>query len=83
MLGTPINVNRADEEALQLIPGVGAQLSARIVADRAARGPFEKLGALSRVSGVGPKLLAKISQYARAGATGKRKSDGRPPGSLQ
>ncbi len=81
VLGTPINVNRADETALQLIPGLGARLSARIVADRAARGPFEDLGALSRVSGVGPKLLAKISRYARAGAIEKRKSDGRPPGS--
>jgi competence protein ComEA len=58
-----IDVDRATGEEWLRLPGIGPSLASRIVADRAARGPFGGPDGLLRVPGIGPKTLAKIRVY--------------------
>lgn len=55
-----INLNTATQEELETLPGVGAQLAQNIIAARQKK-PFTSLQDLDQVSGVGSKLLEKIS----------------------
>ncbi|HZW11529.1 MAG TPA: ComEA family DNA-binding protein [Phycisphaerales bacterium] len=61
-----INVNTASASELDLLPGIGPALAGRIIADREANGPFRTLDDLDRVSGIGPKTVAKLAPYASA-----------------
>ena len=58
--GPALNVNRATAIELEALPGIGAALARRIVADRESRGPFATAAALDRVPGIGPALVAKL-----------------------
>ncbi|WP_062299188.1 ComEA family DNA-binding protein [Demequina maris] len=59
-----VDLNTADEAALETLPGVGEVLAARIVADREANGPFAVVEDLERVSGVGPSIVEAIADLA-------------------
>lgn len=59
--GGAVNINVADEVALQALPGVGPALAAAIVGDREANGPFASPEDLTRVSGIGKKTFAKMA----------------------
>lgn len=61
-----INVNIASAAELELLPGIGPTLAARIVADRAANGPFASLDDVARVRGIGPRTVDKIRDLAMA-----------------
>ncbi|MBE0475549.1 MAG: ComEA family DNA-binding protein [Coriobacteriia bacterium] len=50
-----VDLNTADEAALDTLPGVGPATARRIVEDRAANGPFARPEDLMRVSGIGEK----------------------------
>ncbi len=54
-----LDINRADAEALQALPGIGPTLARRIVAYREAHGPFRASGDLLRVPGIGAKRYAR------------------------
>jgi len=56
----PVNINTADSEALQALPGIGPAIADRIIAYREENGPFPSPAALIRVEGVGEKLLTEI-----------------------
>jgi competence protein ComEA len=56
----PLNINRATEKQFEKLDGVGPVLAKRIVAYRAANGPFITLEDLDKVSGIGP---AKFAQF--------------------
>lgn len=59
-----IDLNQADEFALQSVPSIGPVLAGRIVEERAVAGPFSSMGQLAeRVKGIGPKTIRKIEQY--------------------
>ncbi len=60
-----INVNQATEAQLQQLPGIGAALSAAIIAER-ERQPFANVNDLDRVPGIGEKRLAAIRQLVTA-----------------
>jgi competence ComEA-like helix-hairpin-helix protein len=60
----PVDLNRAGAGELTRLPGVGPKLAERIVADRAAHGPYRAVADLDRVKGVGPALLQKIAGMA-------------------
>ena len=51
-----VNLNNADKEKLQGLPGIGPAMADRIIEKR----PYEKLEDLLKVSGVGPALLESL-----------------------
>lgn len=58
LLGGPVNINTADAETLAMeLSGVGPALAAAIVADREANGLFTTPEALTRVKGIGNRVL--------------------------
>lgn len=54
------DINTAPATELALLPGIGPQLAARIVADRQSQGPFDSADGLSRVHGIGPKTIQQL-----------------------
>lgn len=58
-----INVNTADAETLQTLPGIGEKRAADIVADREANGPYRFPEELMRVKGIGEETLAGCLDY--------------------
>ena len=58
-----ININTADLDALQEIPGIGAVLAQRIIDYRNENGPFQTVTELTAVSGIGLERLNQIMEY--------------------
>ncbi|TWU26628.1 ComE operon protein 1 [Novipirellula galeiformis] len=58
-----LDLNQAADYELSLLPTVGPVLARRIVGDRQANGPFRSVDDLRRVTGIGPKTIAEISEY--------------------
>lgn len=55
-----IDVNRADETELQVLPGIGPALARRIVEHRTRHGSYRGVDDLLDVPGVGPVVLERI-----------------------
>ena len=56
-----VDVNTADEAALTSVKGVGPATARHIVEERNKRGPYKDAADLAeRVSGIGPKSVAKL-----------------------
>lgn len=68
LLGMPLNVNRADREELELLPGIGPRLAGSIVDVRESSGPFSSLEELLRVTGIGENLAGKMKGRVCFGA---------------
>lgn len=66
-----VDVNEADERELDRLPGVGPALARAIVEDRERNGPFNSLGDLERVAGLGSSKVARLEPHVAlpAGAT--------------
>jgi len=63
-----LNINTATAAQLDdLLPGIGPEKARRIVAWRAANGPFQTIDQLLEVSGIGPKTLERIRPYLQLG----------------
>jgi competence protein ComEA len=60
-----LDINRADANALQALPGIGPALARRIVAYREAHGPFRESGDLLRVPGIGAQRYAGLQGRIR------------------
>jgi competence ComEA-like helix-hairpin-helix protein len=59
--GERINLNTANLEQLEALPGVGPKFAARLIAGR----PYSSFEDLDRVKGVGPKMLEKFKNLVR------------------
>ena len=57
----PLDINRATEDELRTLPGIGSVLAARIVQAREREGPFASLDDLRRVPGLGRAKLDRIA----------------------
>lgn len=55
-----LNLNSADANSLESLPGVGPALAARIIDWRGSNGGFRTVDDLNQVSGIGDKLLERI-----------------------
>lgn len=55
-----ININTADAETLQKLPGIGEVLALRIIAYRTENGPFSSVRDLQKVDGIGAGKLMEI-----------------------
>lgn len=59
----PVDLNRADQTDLLLIPGIGPELARRILDQRARLGRFYSLDELRQVKGVGDATLRKVRPW--------------------
>ena len=62
-----VNINTADSALLATLPGVGPAISQRIIAWRTANGPFAAISDLQSVSGIGPAMMAKVTDLITVG----------------
>lgn len=60
-----ININKADREEIETVPGIGKVLAERIVEYREYNGPFYSEKDLLQVGGIGEKKLEGIREYIR------------------
>ena len=65
--GETIDLNTASADEIARLPRIGMSLAKRIVQDRTTRGAFRDLAELDRVSGVGPALLDRLSEWVAFG----------------
>lgn len=68
-----VDVNRASEAELQVVPGIGPAMAKRIVEWRTKNGRFERLDDLLNVRGIGVKTLEKLRPYLTVGDEGTRR----------
>ena len=61
----PIDLNLATEEELCALPGIGEELSRRILRYRLEQGPFESVEELTEVPGIGEGKLAALEGYLK------------------
>lgn len=62
----PVDINTADAQTLAMVPGIGGGLAERIVAFRAANGPFASVDELLDVSGITDRRLEAIIPFVVA-----------------
>jgi competence ComEA-like helix-hairpin-helix protein len=58
--GGPVNVNTADSELLQTLPGIGPRTAERIIEYRETAGRFKTVDDVQNVKGIGPKKYERI-----------------------
>lgn len=58
-----VNLNTADAEQLQLLPGVGEKRAAAIIDIRSSKGGFKSVEELVEVKGVGAVLLERLRPH--------------------
>ena len=62
-----ININTANADELQTLPGIGPELARCIVEDRQLNGPFTIPENIIRVKGIGQETLEEILNYITVG----------------
>jgi competence protein ComEA len=60
-----VNINDADETALESLPGVGPATAQAIIDYRTQHGKFRSVDDLLNVRGIGPSKLSQIKPHAR------------------
>jgi competence protein ComEA len=58
-----VNLNTADAEQLQMLPGVGEKRAAAIIQIRTRKGGFKSVNDLVEVKGVGENLLQRLRPH--------------------
>ncbi len=60
---TLVNINTADSETLQTLPGIGEKKAADIIAYREEHGAFSSTEDLKNISGIGDSTFEKLSPH--------------------
>ena len=68
LASNPLNINRAGTDDLLLIPGVNLPLARAIVSYRNEVKPFENIGELKEVSGIGRATIERMRPYVTVGS---------------
>lgn len=63
----PLDLNSADNAALQELPGVGPVMAGNIIAWRDANGPFTSVDQLQEITGIGPARYAQLTPLVVVG----------------
>jgi comEA protein len=63
----PINLNAANSEQLQEVPGIGPATAEKILKMRKSYGAFQSVDDLRAIKGIGPKRLDKMRKYLTVG----------------
>jgi competence protein ComEA len=61
----PLDLNAADQQALEALPGVGPVLAGRIIEWRTKHGRFSSVDELREVAGIGDKVFAALADKVR------------------
>jgi len=69
----PININTANSEELQLVPGIGPVTAGKILQMRKSYGSFKSVDDLLAIRGLGPKRLDKMRKYLTVGKSATSK----------
>ena len=64
-----VNINTANLEELQTLPGIGEVLAQRIIDYRNTHGDFQSISELTNVSGIGLERLDMIMDYITLGGS--------------
>src|SRR5689334_10835496 len=59
----PINLNTANADQLQEVPGIGPATADKILNMRKSYGSFKSVDDLRAIKGIGPKRLEKMRKY--------------------
>jgi competence protein ComEA len=60
-----LDINQASWVEWAQLDGIGEKLGRRIVLDREQNGPFRSMDDITRVRGIGPKLIEKLRPFLR------------------
>ncbi|HRJ49825.1 MAG: helix-hairpin-helix domain-containing protein [Phycisphaeraceae bacterium] len=55
-----VNINTASASELEQLPGIGPTMARRIIDHRSRHGPFQTVGSLDRVRGIGPRTIERL-----------------------
>ncbi|MDH3296884.1 MAG: helix-hairpin-helix domain-containing protein [Gemmatimonadota bacterium] len=80
--GERIDLNAADESSLRRLPGIGVSRAVAIQRDRALRGPYRSVSDLSRVPGIGARLIERLEPHVRLEFSANSVSSHRTSGRL-
>lgn len=70
----PVNLNTANSEQLQQVPGIGPATASKILQMRKTYGPFKSVDDLLAIRGLGAKRLEKMRKYLTVGKPAASKS---------
>lgn len=59
----PVDINTADADTLDTLPGIGPALAGRIIAYREAHGPFDSGEELMEVKGIGAATYEELADW--------------------
>ena len=71
-----INLNKADQQTLETLPGIGPELAARILAYRQTVGGFVAKEQIMDVEGIGEKRYAELEQLITVEVTHENSGGG-------
>src|SRR6266403_3688409 len=75
----PININTANSEELQQVPGIGPVTAEKIVQMRKSYGAFKSVDDLLSIRGIGKKRLEKLRKYLTVTKSTAVNRTSRPP----
>ena len=61
--GKKININTADKNELDQLPGIGPAIAEKLIEHRTSKGPFRDLGELQDVSGIGEAKYRQLAPH--------------------
>ena len=67
-----VNINTADVKELEGLPGIGPAKAKAIVDYRKEHGLFTTVDDLSKVQGIGPKMLEQLRNQIEVGKSNKK-----------
>jgi competence ComEA-like helix-hairpin-helix protein len=70
----PVNINTANSEQLQTVPGIGPATAGKILQMRKTYGAFKSVDDLLAIRGLGPKRLEKMRKYLTVGQPTPKKT---------
>ncbi len=78
----PININTANFEELQQVPGIGPATAEKILQMRKSYGTFKSVDDLLSIKGIGKKRLEKMRKYLTVSKSAASNKVPRPPASV-
>src|SRR6267143_1596482 len=78
----PININTANSEELQQVPGIGPVTAEKILQMRKSYGAFKSVDDLLSIRGIGKKRLEKMRKYLVVSKSTAVNRTSRPPASV-